>query len=148
MPDPFSGYEISTDSSRLDIPFIHGFLLTSYWAKDIPLEVVKRSIENSLCFGAYLLEANKQQVAFARVITDYATFGYLCDVFVAPEYQGRGIGKAITAAVVNHPPLQTLRRFLLVTRDAHSLYASHGFQAITKPENFMAIHKPAIYQPS
>ncbi len=137
-------YEVSTDSARLDLPFIHRFLAASYWAKEIPFELIQRSIENSLCFGSYLAGGN-EQVGFARVITDYATFAYVADVFVAEEHQGHGVGKALMRAIIDHPPLQGIRRFLLITKDAHGLYAQFGFRPIPDPDRFMTIHVPNAY---
>jgi N-acetylglutamate synthase-like GNAT family acetyltransferase len=134
---------ISTDRSRLDLGVIHGFLSQSYWARDIPLETVRRSVDNSLCFGAYW--EGGRQVGFARVITDYATFGYVADVFVLPEYRGRGISKALMAAIRAHPDLQGLRRLLLITQDAQGLYAQFGFQPVPNPEAFMTLHRPDMY---
>ena len=129
--------EISTDIDRLDTDLIHHYLSDeSYWASGIPRDLVERSIENSLCFGAYEDDA---QVGFARVVTDYATFGYLADVFVIPSHRGQGIGKQILQAVKNHPDLQRLRRWHLVTRDAHALYAAFGFREIESPQRHMEI---------
>jgi GNAT superfamily N-acetyltransferase len=139
-----ASYEISSERSRLDIPLVHNFLSSSYWAKDIPRSVVEKSIENSLCFGAYL---GPQQVGFARVITDFATFAYLADVFVVPEHRGRGVSKQLIGTIVEHPQLQGLRRFMLATKDAHSLYAQFGFEPVTHPEHLMSIHQPDIYRP-
>ena len=132
-------FEISTDPARLDIEVIHGFLRHSYWAEGRKRSVVERSIKNSLCFGVYLAG---RQVAFARVVSDRAVFAYLMDVFVIPEFQGRGISKALMRAVLDHPELQALRVFLLGTRDAHGLYAQFGFRPLTEPGNWMAIRDP------
>jgi GNAT superfamily N-acetyltransferase len=142
MPEPVH-CEISTDRSRLDVALIHEFLCSSYWAEGIPRTVVERSIQHSLCFGAFL---EGRQVGFARVITDYAAIAYVADVFVVPEQRGRGISKQLMRAIVEHPELQGLRRILLVTRDAHGLYAQFGFQPLTHPENFMTVHKPDVYR--
>jgi GNAT superfamily N-acetyltransferase len=136
-------YEISTDRSRLDIALIHEFLHSSYWAKGIPRAVVERSILHSLCFGAFFGE---RQVGFARVISDFATFAYVADVFVLPEHRGRGVGKLLMRTIIEHPDLQGLRRLLLITRDAHGLYAPCGFQPLPNPENFMTIHRPDVYR--
>ena len=135
-------YEISTDLSRLDITLIHHFLRTSYWAPNIPRVVVEHSIQNSLCFGAYQAE---QQAGFARAVTDFATFAYLADIFVVPEHRGRGVSKLLIRAILTHPELQGLRRFLLATQDAHGLYAQFGFQRLAQPEHFMTIHRPSVY---
>ena len=137
-----SPYEISTDRSRLDIALIHDFLRTSYWAEGIPRALVEKSIQGSLCFGAFL---GGRQVGFARVISDFATFAYVADVFVVAEHRGRGVSKLLMRRIVDHPELQGLRRVLLATRDAHGLYAQFGFQPLTQPESFMTIHKPDAY---
>lgn len=136
---------ISTDRARMDVAMIHRFLSEeSYWARGIPLELVQRSIENSLCFGAFDGDA---QAGFARMITDYATFGYLADVFVLPSHRGRGVGKELMRAIREHPDLQALRRWHLVTRDAHALYAQFGFARLESPERHMAIAIPNAYSP-
>jgi GNAT superfamily N-acetyltransferase len=135
-------YEISTDRARLDVPLIHEFLRSSYWSPGVPREVVERSIRNSLCFGAF---QGGRQVGFARVVSDFATVAYLADVFVLPEHRGRGVSKVLVRAVVDHPDLQGLRRFLLATRDAHGLYARFGFQPLARPDLFMTIHRPDVY---
>ena len=127
---------VSTDRARMDVAMIHRFLSESYWARGIPLALVERSIDHSLCFGAFDGDA---QVGFARVITDYATFGYLADVFVLPSHRGHGVGKSLMRAIRQHPDLQTLRRWHLVTRDAHALYAQFGFAPLESPERHMAI---------
>src|SRR5580658_7402848 len=127
-------YEISTERSRLDGALIHDFLASSYWARGIPRAVVTQSIENSLCFGAY---CGGEQVAFARVVTDFATFGYIADVFVVPGHRGRGVAKRVMRSILAHPDLHGLRRLLLATRDGHGLYAQFGFKALAHPEHFM-----------
>ena len=132
-------FEISTDPARLDIELIYNFLETSYWAKGRRRSVVERSIRNSLCFGAYL---GGRQVAFARVVSDRAVFAYLMDVFVVPEFRGRGISKALMRSVLGHADLQNLRVFLLATRDAHDLYSQFGFRSLVHPERWMAIQDP------
>jgi len=131
--------EISTDQARLDIDVIHGFLRTSYWAEGRRRSVVDRAIRNSLCFGVY---AGGRQVAFARVVSDRAVFAYMMDVFVIPEYRGRGISKVLMRAVLDHPDLQNLRTFLLATHDAHGLYEQFGFRPLAQPERWMSIHDP------
>ena len=136
-------YEISTDPTRLNIPLIHNFLRTSYWAPNIPLAVVEKSIRHSLCFAAYL---GTDQVAFARVISDFATFAYIADVFVLPAHRGHGLSKLILQSILAHPDLQGLRWRLLATRDAHPLYAQFGFQPLPNPDLFMTIHKPDVYK--
>ena len=121
--------------ARMDLAMIYAFLSQdSYWAKNIPRETVERAIANSLCFGAF---DGDTQVGFARVITDYATFAYLADVFVLPSHRGRGIAKQIMEAIAMHPELHGLRRWHLVTRDAHALYAQFGFEPIDAPERHM-----------
>lgn len=135
-------FEISTDPARLDVDFIHGFLRRSYWAEGIPREVVEKSIAHALCYGVYHAE---RQVGFARVITDYATFAYLADVFVIEAYRGRGLSKWLMACIMEHPELQGLRRWMLATRDAHGLYARFGFAPLDTPESIMSITRPGIY---
>jgi len=138
-----SSFEVSTDQSRLDIPMIYRFLSEqSSWAVGIARPLVERAIENSLCFGAYL---DGRQVGFARVITDFATYAHLVDVFVVPEYRGHGYGKQLVAAVLRHPSLQRLRRFTLATTDAHSLYERFGFTTPRQPESLMERYFPNIY---
>jgi GNAT superfamily N-acetyltransferase len=132
-------YLISTDKSRLNLGVVHDFLSTSYWAVGVPLEVVERSIENSLVFGVY---EGEEQVGFARVVTDYATFAYLADVFVLESHRGRGLGKWLIEAVVSHPNLRGLRRWMLATGDAHELYRKYGFAGLGRPDIFMEIHTP------
>jgi GNAT superfamily N-acetyltransferase len=134
-----AGFEISTDRARLDVALVHEFLRTSYWAEGRGRSVVERSIEHSLCFGVY---QGGRQVAFARVVSDRAVFAYLMDVFVVPEFRGRGISKALMRAVLDHPDLQNLRLFLLATRDAHGLYERFGFRPLAEPERMMAIRNP------
>jgi len=135
---------ISTDPAELDVALIHRFLSQqSSWARGIPRELVERSIAHSLCFGGFL---DGQQVAFARVVTDYATCGNLVDVFVLPEHRGRGHSKAVVEAVLAHPRLQGLRRFTLNTVDAHGLYAVFGFAPPRKPETAMEIYRPGLYE--
>ncbi|WP_454010590.1 GNAT family N-acetyltransferase [Aeromonas sp. Marseille-Q7275] len=139
-----SPLEISDDKGRLDVPLIHRFLSEeAYWSLGIPLSTVQRAINHSLCFGGYV---DGQQVAFARVITDRATFGYLSDVFVLPEHRGRGHSKALMAAIVDHPALQGLRRLMLATSDAQGLYAGFGFAPPRTPGSLMEKYDPEIYQ--
>lgn len=129
-----SEIEISTDPALLDIDAIHTALAASYWAAGRSREVVERSLASSLCFGAY---DGRHQIGLARIVTDRATFAYLCDVYVEPSHRGRGIGKRLMEAVVAHPDLQGLRRFQLVTRDAHGLYEQFGFASLAQPERHM-----------
>jgi GNAT superfamily N-acetyltransferase len=142
-PTNDSSFQVSTDRSRLDVTMIHRFLSeNSTWAVGIPRDVVEQSIENSLCFGGYL---DGRQIAFARVVTDYATTAQLVDVFVLPEYRGNGYAKQMMRVVMEHPSLQGLRRFTLNTSDAHSLYARFGFTAPNKPASVMERYFPNIY---
>ena len=132
--------EISTDPRRLDVDFIHSFLTSSsYWARGRSREEVELTIRKSLCFGAY---ADGRQVGFARVITDEVAFGYLADVFSAPDRRGEGIGKALMQAIVDHPTIARLPVFLLRTKDAHSLYAKFGFSPLPKVEEMMGRYRP------
>jgi GNAT superfamily N-acetyltransferase len=133
----------STDKQALDRDVIHAFLSgEANWSKGIPREVVERAIDGSMCFGAYL---DDRLVGFARLVTDYATFAYLCDVFVVSECRGRGYGRALIDHVFAHETLQGLRRIALVTSDAHALYRPVGFQAPAHPERWMELHRPGIY---
>jgi GNAT superfamily N-acetyltransferase len=135
---------ISTDPALLDVPMIHDFLANrSYWATGRPLEVVRRSLDNSLCFGLY---EQGRQVGFARVVTDRATFAWLCDVFVREEFRGRGLAKWLIGCVMAHPALHGLRRVLLGTRDAHGLYERYGFAPLADPTRFLEVFRPGVYQ--
>lgn len=137
-------FRIDTDPQKLDITLIHKFLSEeSYWAKNVPYEIVTRAINNSLCFGLYHQDA---QIGFARVISDRASFAYLADVFVMPAFRGQGLSKWLVQNILAHPDLQGLRRWMLATSDAHGLYSQFGFTAIANPEPFMHIHNPDIYQ--
>lgn len=135
-------YVISTDPARFDLVVIHGFLTSSYWATGIPAATVQAAIDHSLAFGIY---EGDQQVGFARVITDSATFAYLADVFVIESHRGQGLSKWLLACILAHPDLQGLRRVLLATRDAHGLYAQYGFQPLRAPDRWMERHDPDIY---
>ena len=135
-------YSISTDPGLLDRPLIHAFLSRSYWAGGIPRETVDRSIENALCFGVY---EGASQVGFARVITDRATFAYLADVFVLESHRGRGLAVWLMEAIRSHPDLQGLRRWILMTRDAHGLYEKSGFRTIEDPRRCMEIVDRDVY---
>ena len=137
-------YLISTHRARLDLNAIHGFLASCYWAKGIPREVVARSIEHSLCFGIY--EGGGAQVGFARVVSDFATVAYLGDVFVLESHRGRGLSKWLMQCVMEHPALQNLRRWILLTRDAHALYSKFGFTPVNAPERYMELHRPHVYE--
>jgi GNAT superfamily N-acetyltransferase len=154
---------ISTHRERLNLDVIHGFLTHCYWAKGIPREVVARSIEHSLCFGIYdaspRLAKNARpfggaqgkhgahrQVGFARVVSDFATVAYLGDVFVLESHRGRGLSKWLMQCVIEHPALQNLRRWILLTRDAHGLYSQFGFTPVKAPERYMELHQPHVYE--
>jgi GNAT superfamily N-acetyltransferase len=137
-------YEISDDLSRLNVSFIHNYLANeSYWAKNIPHQIVEKSIKNSLSFGLY---CNKEQIGFARLVTDKATFAYLADVFIIPAFRGKGLSKWLMQTIHNHPELQSLRRWMLGTRDAHDLYKKFGWTSLQEPERFMQKHNPNVYQ--
>jgi GNAT superfamily N-acetyltransferase len=136
-------YTVSTDPARLDVGAIHRYLSTSYWAEGIPVETVRRSLEGSLCFGLYAPEG---QVGLVRVITDRATFAYLCDVYVLPDHRGQGLGHWLLACVMGSPQLQGLRRWMLVTRNAHRLYEPAGFGVAAHPEGIMEITRPGMYR--
>ena len=136
-------YTVSTDKSRLDLHMIHNFLATSYWAKGIPFATMAQSIEHSLAFGIYTRD---QQVGFARIITDYATFAYIGDVFVLEAFRGQGLGKWLMEIIMAHPELQGLRRWVLLTRDAHELYKKYGFTAVQTPERYMESFFPDVYK--
>lgn len=138
-----NGFRISTDKQLLDIATIFRYLSEeSYWAKDIAKNIVERSIEHSLCFGVY---EGTRQIGFARVITDQATFAYLADVFILPEWRGQGLSKWLMEAILAHPGLQGLRRWLLATMDAHGLYTQFGFTQLTEPERMMQRKAPHTY---
>lgn len=141
-----SGFTISTDPARLDLTAIHGFLSKeAYWSTNIPIDILERAVKQSLCFGVYQDSPTERQVGFARVISDYATFAYLCDVFVISEFQGEGLGKWLIECITTYPELQGLRRWMLATRDAHGLYEKYGFSPLAKPERWMEIVKANIY---
>ncbi|CAH0292999.1 GNAT family N-acetyltransferase [Peribacillus sp. Bi134] len=136
------GFSISTNKKHLDVDLIHNFLnQEAYWSKGIPKETVIKSIENTtLCFGVYKGEIGNEdieQVGFARVITDLATHAYLCDVFILPDYRKLGLSKLLMEVITNHSELEGVRRFMLATNDAHSLYKKYGFNQIDNPELFM-----------
>jgi N-acetylglutamate synthase-like GNAT family acetyltransferase len=133
---------VDSDPARLDMDVIHGFLASCYWSKGISRELLAKAIRNSLCFGVY---EDDRQVGFARVVTDQATFAYLADVFVLESHRGRGLARELVAAIAADPRLQGLRRWVLVTRDAHPLYAKFGFKALAAPDRFMELHDPDVY---
>jgi N-acetylglutamate synthase-like GNAT family acetyltransferase len=137
LPDDL---EISTDASRIDVDMVHRFLSTSYWAQGRSRDTVARSIANSIVFGAY---TSGRQVAFARVITDHAVFGYIADVFVVPEFRGRGVSKSLMRRILEHPDVTGLRLILLRTRDAHGLYEQFGFAPVAEPHELMSLRPPS-----
>lgn len=138
------GFLLSTDKSKLDIASIHDYLSNrSYWAKGVPFDVVKKAAENSVCFGIY---ESSRQIGFARVITDTATIGYIGDVFILEDYRGKGLSKWLMECIMKHPELQGLRRWILLTKDAHGLYKKYGFK---EPEDFsvyMELKNPNVYK--
>ena len=136
------GYTISTDPARVDVDVVHGFLRESYWSPGIPRETVERAIAGSLNFGVYQGEA---QVGFARVATDYATFGYVMDVFILPEHRGKGLSVWLMQTMLAHPRLRGFRVWRLATRDAHGVYAKVGFTPVANPANLMEINNPDVY---
>lgn len=145
MSERHSGsYTISDDSSRLDIRAIHAFLNRSYWSPGIPFELVERAVRNSLCVGAY--DGAGSQVGVVRLISDYATFCYVCDVYVLEEHRGHGLSKAMLRMATDHPMLQGLRRWSLVTADAHDLYRQFGFTPVAQPARHMERLNPEIYR--
>jgi GNAT superfamily N-acetyltransferase len=137
-------YFITTDKSKLDIIAIHDFLCNhSHWSKNIPIQKVRDSIDNSLCFGVFHLN---KQVGFARVISDFATIAYLGDVYILPEYRGQKLSKWLMEQVMAHPHLQGLRRWILTTVDSHGLYKQYGWKGLATPERFMEVWNPDVYQ--
>jgi GNAT superfamily N-acetyltransferase len=140
------GYTISTDPAKLDIDVIHRYLSEeSYWAAGIPYEVVKRSIEHSFCFGVY---HHDQQIGFAKLVTDKATFAYLGDVFILPKHRGKGLSKWLIATIHAHPEMQGFRRWILATKDAHGLYKQFGWELVPEElyQRFMQRHNPDVYK--
>ena len=135
--------EVSDDTARLDRDAVHAFLSQVYWSAGIPRATLDRAIDGSLCFGLYREGA---QAGFARVVTDRATFAYLCDVYVEAALRGEGLGTWLVECVVAHPQLQGLRRFSLMTRDAHALYRRFGFKAMADPSRYMELHVPDAYR--
>jgi GNAT superfamily N-acetyltransferase len=133
---------ITTDPRKLDLDAIHAYLTRSFWAEGIPKETVAKAIAHSLCFGLF---DSVDQIGFARVVTDRATYAYLCDVYVLESHRGLGLGKWLIETVMAHPDLQGLRRFQLVTRDAHGLYSRHGFEAPSSPDRQMEIFRHGMY---
>jgi GNAT superfamily N-acetyltransferase len=145
-PDLTNGqYSVTADRSRIDVDAVHAYLTRSFWARGISKELVAKSIAHSLCFGVF---ENGAQVAFARVVTDYSTYAYLCDVYVLEDHRGRDLSKWMMEFVMKHPDLQGLRRFQLVTRDAHGLYTRFGFKSPENPERQMEIFRDGMYEAS
>ncbi len=144
MEHPHGPYLISDDPARLNVTAIHAYLRHEYWSRNIPLDVVQRAVAGSLCIGAY--DAAGHQVGLARFISDFATFCYICDVYVLEPHRGHGLAQAMLAMADQHPKLQGLRRWNLVTRDAHGLYAKSGFKSIAHPERQMERLDPEVYR--
>jgi len=144
-----NNYLISTDKSKIDIDYVHGFLSQSYWSPGLPIQVAKKAMKGSLCFGVYY--TNKQnlpadrQVGYARMVTDKATFAYLADVFIDVNHRGKGLGKWLVETILAHPNLQGVRRIMLVTKDAHKLYEQCRFTLINNPERYM-VYNPTAYK--
>jgi len=126
--------EISTVKSKLRLYDIHRFLTNSYWAKGIPISAVKEQIDNSFCFGVY---HNKKQIGYARIITDFIGFAYLCDVFIIEGYRGKGLSKILMDEILNHPKLKNVKSWMLATKDAHELYKKYGFKPLEEPNKYM-----------
>jgi len=137
-------YTVSDDPARLDSRAIHAYLRRAYWSEQIPLDIVERALAGSLCIGAY--DENGAQVGLVRLISDCATYCYVCDVYVLEAHRGKGLSKAMMALAVEHPRLQGLRRWSLVTNDAHGLYAQVGFAPLKNPERYMERMDPEVYK--
>lgn len=139
-------YLITTDQSLFNFDAIYDFISKqSYWAAGIPMETLRKSVNNSLSFGIFI---GKEQIGFARVITDYATFGYLADVYIDTRFRGNGLSRWLMETILSHPELQGLRRWMLATRDAHGLYEKYGFTSLSKPDRMMEIVRPDLYKQS
>lgn len=138
------GYRIRSNKSDMNIESIHEFITKSYWAKGIPIDILKRAISNSLCFGVFSKE--EEQVGFARMITDSATYAYLADVYILEDHRGKGLSKWLMQEIMSHSDLQGLRRMTLATADAHGLYEQYGFTELAKPEVFMENWNPEVYK--
>ncbi|HJV19580.1 MAG TPA: GNAT family N-acetyltransferase [Sediminibacterium sp.] len=140
----FGEYLFSSDPSLMQWDQIHHWLANeAYWSKDIPFDTVRSAGENAFCIGVFYLGT---QIGYARIITDYTTFGYLADVYILEEHRGRGLSKAMMHSIMELGWVKGLRRFLLATRDAHGLYRQYGFEPIAIPDRFMEINQPDIYQ--
>jgi GNAT superfamily N-acetyltransferase len=145
MPEQITGFSISTDKSKLQLERVHRFLSQeAYWCLGIPLEVVRKAISTSLCFGVYA--ESGEQIGFARVVSDQATFAWICDVYIEKEYRGRGISTWLMETLMSHPELQGLRRLCLATKDAHTLYQKFGFVVTQTPGNWLEIKNNDIYK--
>ncbi len=143
-PDITEGsYSLTADRDRIDVDAVHAFLTRSFWARGISRELVAKSVRHSLCFGVF---KGREQVAFARVVTDYSTYAYLCDVYVLEEHRGHGLSKRMMQFVMEHPDLRGVRRFQLVTRDAHGLYRRFGFKPPVNPERHLEIFRDGMYE--
>ena len=129
-----SNFVISTDKRNLKVFDIHKFLTNSYWAKGIPVDAVKKQIKNSFCFGVY---NDKKQIGYARIITDYIGFAYLCDVYIEQGFRGKGLSKLLMEVIINHPKLKGIKTWMLSTNDAHGLYEKHGFILLDEPQKLM-----------
>jgi GNAT superfamily N-acetyltransferase len=137
-------YEASAERARIDLDLVHGFLSTdAYWSPGVARDLVKRSIENSMPFGVY---RGDEQVGFARVVTDRATFAWIADVFILPEHRGKGLSKLLMSEILGHSELQGLRRWLLATADAHGLYRQFGFSDLVETGRFLALESGAAAQ--
>jgi GNAT superfamily N-acetyltransferase len=136
-----AGFVADDDPGRVDLDVVHGYLRTAYWSPGVPRDVVARAIANSVVVGVYAPDG--AQVAFARAVTDRATFAWIADVFVLPSHQGQGLGRFVVSTLLDHPELQGLRRTMLATADAHSLYRSYGFEDLPNPGRFLVVQQPA-----
>jgi GNAT superfamily N-acetyltransferase len=139
-----SGYRASCKLEDMNLIAIHRYISRSYWAKGVPIETMKKAMDNSLCFGIFTHSG--EQIAFARMVTDSSTFAYLADVYVLEEHRAQGISKWLMNEVFKHPELQGLRRMALATSDAHGLYKQFGFKALQSPSSFMELHQPNVYK--
>ena len=137
-------YFISTDKKLIDFDVVHGYLSRSYWSENIPMDIVKNAAKHSVTFGIYLKP--NQQIGYARVVTDQATFGYLADVFVLEEFRGNGLSKFLMECIMSIPEFKNLRTWLLATKDAHELYKKFGFNSPKFPDRIMQISRPDIYK--
>lgn len=138
------GYRVSSNQLDMDLTVIYNYISNSYWAGNIPINTMKKAMHNSLCFGVFTDFG--QQVAFARMVTDSATFAYLADVFVVEDHRGKGISKWLMKTILEDKNLQGIRRMVLATSDAHGLYEQFGFKALSCPNIFMELHQPDVYK--